>query len=860
MKQKMTAIIATFALMMHMIVGMTVSYAQTADAQVLFNLDLSILLEGQEHPQSDYVFEILERDAGGQPVEDGQVYRYDVNDPNHMSEIMLSPGNYTFRLYDGAETPFNRNGQDLQVKTSQVIVGSNSPVETSDMGQVMDWGNGIKVLDLNFEVTSEDVASTNNSFTLKVELADSSSLSDSGTVMEETTEEETTVGETTEEETTVGETTEEETTVEETTEEETTVEETTEEETTIEETTIAETTFEDTSVENSEIELPLIVTDQDGNPVEQVTIDVNDSQVVTDAEGKATANVEAGSVMMSITAVPEGYQGVTEFETFAVDGPVEPIQISVNKLDEVHTVQFTAQTEDGQAVPGVGITLVDQEVITDETGVAIFEEVPQGIQNYTVTSQPEGYSIEVIDGQIDVIDDSVNETLVFMADETTVEETTEAETTVEETTEETTVEKTTEAETTVEETTEAETTVEETTEAETTEEETTVEPKGRATLTFVDKAGNGIEGLGITLGDNEYISDASGNIVLPDLPINEYSYQITTVPEGYQAPEDSSIVLNAKNEYLETITVEEKLKLGNFTFQLKDNQNKVVKNAKVQIDNQVVTTDDKGQAIFTNLPVGEKEVKLVEVPKDYEIDQDTQSIVVKEGQNNTVQLKVKRIEETTQAETTMTETTVKDNKVVVDVSEIQQEKISPEEEQRIAAEAKQATRQFKDPQTGIEVWVNPQDAGKAETIKVSKLENNQQLVNYDADIYDIQLIDKNQQAVQLTKIAEVKIPTRPVNSQIQVVRQDGRLSRLTFALQNNHVSFRTQKLGTFAITYRQRDKVAEETTKQVLVEKTTGVEKNLPGTGEAMNLLPYVLGLILLALGGWLIYTKKRHK
>ena len=132
------------------------------------------------------------------------------------------------------------------------------------------------------------------------------------------------------------------------------------------------------------------------------------------------------------------------------------------------------------------------------------------------------------------------------------------------------------------------------------------------------------------------------------------------------------------------------------------------------------------------------------------------------------------------------------------------------------------------------------------------------------------LIGKDNQPVQLTRVAQVKLPTQPVTSQLRVLRVTGEnTSSLTFSLFNQKVNFSTQELGQFAIVYGAKAAESESSSESestnessdstsVSVSKTTDVEQNLPNTGEIKNLWYITLGILLALLGVLLVIRNRK--
>lgn len=1163
-KYNQTNYLVAFMLMMLLCISNVVQVS-AQDSQAKFQLDLGIQLDGADViEQTDYVFEIIQRDDQGQAVENAQVVRYDKTDPNHVEDIQLTPGTYTFRLYDGTQPNFTRDGKPIRTKIAKESVvnpqeGEEPLSDILDQGTLNDWGNGTIVYDWTFKVTPEHAQA--GEYLLQIVLADEFSLA----MDEETTTVEETSGEasatTTSQESTISESTEVETTLSETTQAETTQAD-------------QPTTTEQSSLGQGMVELPFKVLDNAQTPVEGVVIRVNDEVASTDSQGNASVIVPAGTLQIAITEVPQGYDGIGAFDPITVEsGSVKPIELSVNKLAQTQAVTITVLDEQNQAVENVGIQLADQELATNAQGQVTFNDVAVGEQTYVITSQPAGYHTDAIQGTINVESEQATTLDLTMTKE---------------------------------------------------------KQTGSLRFTVQDERGQTIEGLGIVVNDQEYISDSQGNISINDLPKQIYDYSFSNIPEGYQAPQAGQVSVQAQQEVSEVVTLKkivtdgqvkinlqdqdkkavanavikvadqsyttdengqikiealpagshnylvdklpegykgqvedvvnveagklaeltlsverqkkpgtitikvqdekqaavigakvilnqeqevstndqglatfsdlaegsyqveisslpegyshtvepqtiqitegkteerqltveketpqrqlsvfihdqnnqpvenvelkvadqtlktnaqgkilfkalksgtldytivsvpdkyqgektgqviipeeedaslditiekdikpakvqvnvtdqtgqvvtgaevkfggltattnnqgqivwDQLAPGNYNYQLTkvpegykntteasakelkeaeelvidlqikklpdtgtvkikvvDTDKKPVANAELEINGQTVKTDDLGIASLNDIDKGDQEIEVVSTPKNYQQKTQSQTINVRANQTVNVEMMLEKVEDNTQessdpaedsaesesekksTDTTETEKAPQESEKSTQTQknislDIEQETLSPQEEQKVSEEAKKATRQFKDPDTGIEVWINPQDAGKADHLVVKKLQPLQSLASLDADAYEISLQDENNQLVNLSKVAEVKLPTRPVNSQLKVIRVDGQdLSSLTFALQNQRTTFRTQKLGTFAISYGSKEKAqastelstTSQTAQDVKVSKTKGVDKkNLPGTGETTSNTIYIAAIILVGLGFYLWKSAKK--
>ena len=132
------------------------------------------------------------------------------------------------------------------------------------------------------------------------------------------------------------------------------------------------------------------IVDRDNNPIEGVKLVITDEEIyptaVTNASGKASAELPDGNVYVMITTVPEGY--VKPEKTFGVyhgaftSGMIE-LTIIIDK-EETNTVTYSVKVVDqnGDAVEGMQIQLCPDGVcladkfITDANGEISKEMAP----------------------------------------------------------------------------------------------------------------------------------------------------------------------------------------------------------------------------------------------------------------------------------------------------------------------------------------------------------------------------------------------------------------------------------------------------------------------------------------------------
>lgn len=572
--------------------------------------------------------------------------------------------------------------------------------------------------------------------------------------------------------------------------------------------------------------LSIKVEDQNQQPLANVDVVLNDDQTLT-TNDQGMISLDAltpGSYTLDLPSLPQGYKLQSPNQTVQIQEEKETQHvITVEKETPKRQLSVFIHDQNNEPVSGVALKVADQTLKTDSQGQIQFKDLTPGTLDYTVVSVPDKY-----------LGDKSGQVTIPEQEDASLDITIEKE----------------------------------------------IKP-AKVQVNVTDQDGNSVSGVNVQFGGLLAATNDQGQIIWEELSPGNYQYQFGDLPEGYHGiSEGGNKELKEEESFVLDLQVEKLPDQGAVKIKVLDDQNKPVANATVEIADQTIKTDDNGIANVGKIQKGEHDLTIISAPKDYELNQQSQTVNVRANQTVNVEMKVAKQEETTTTSTEQTTQASKDKQDAAKTSQttqtstakdvtltIQQEKLSPEEEQKVSEEAKNATRQFKDPQTGIEVWVNPQDAGKADRLVVKKLQGLQSLASLDADAYELSLVDDNHQLIQLSKVAEVKIPTRPVNQQLKVIRVDGNdLSSLTFALQNQRTSFRTQQLGTFAVSYGSQASQPEssQTTstsqQDVKVTKQKGVEqKGLPGTGEKLSWLTLVFAVIAIVAGIAIWKSQKRE-
>ncbi|QTR75467.1 choice-of-anchor A family protein [Bacillus cytotoxicus] len=144
-------------------------------------------------------------------------------------------------------------------------------------------------------------------------------------------------------------------------------------------------------------------------------------------------------------------------------------------------------------------------------------------------------------------------------------------------------------------------------------------------------------------------TDEKGEAISKDLPIGEYKIVEIEAPAGYELSKDKVIVTVKQKETVEMMVKNKKAPDPVGRVKLKkvdtDNVDKTLAGAKFNLvdgNEKVVEkleTDEKGEAISKDLPIGEYKIVEIEAPAGYELSKDKVIVTVK--QKETVEMMVK---------------------------------------------------------------------------------------------------------------------------------------------------------------------------------------------------------------------------
>lgn len=559
------------------------------------------------------------------------------------------------------------------------------------------------------------------------------------------------------------------------------------------------------------------VVDGEKHPVAGVsgTLDSGEN-FTTNESGKATLeSVEEGSRTLVISNLPEGYQ---------LKESTIPIEVTANEAINV-TIELEAATtptqkvtmtlvdQFNQPISQAKIQLAEQTVVTDEQGKAVFEEIPVGEYVYKIEELPELFAASVT-GELSV------------SQENPVDETV---------------------------------TIERSIKTATTE------------INVVDQDNKGIEGVTIQFGGLSGKTDANGKVVFDNLQPGKYYVKALDGPEGVEITQEESEIQVAEGDAISTTLKYTRNYFGKVVMTLKDNEGKPVKNMAIEIGDKQYETDSNGQVIIEQIAQGKYPYRLI-LNEPYTANATEGELEVQANQESQLEIVIQKVEETTVQTTQETTTNSQETTTQTTQATTTQDSQTTElvtETTVIVQET--LLKQLIDSTTNIEVWLYPQDYERVAKLSVEKITKDipSALSNKETDIYSIQLLDANNNAITPQNPIQIKIPVRAVNEQLQTVRviNDNSFVTMNTTLVNQRINFNTQQLGTFAIIYGNKavttvaNTTSEVGASNVNVSTVTSVESDLPRTGEVSNTFKWIaVACIALAAGIILPKSQKRLK
>ncbi|MBG9980500.1 SpaA isopeptide-forming pilin-related protein [Facklamia lactis] len=855
-----------------------------------FNVHLQ-LDENEPQVQSQLSYDII--DLNTQAV----VYSYR-SEQGQVEPLSLPAGDYIFRMYDGGG--FQRDGQQIQPYTVQVENG-----ESQQNGELATLNDGNLVYDLAFSVEQDDVT-TQQSPSFSIYLVGEDVQTPQAPQPEGVEGETTSEG---------SETT----------------------------TTVADpqsVSTEETSVEDSEIievaegmgGVIIQATDSQGNPVPNIELYVGDQIVVTDEKGEANVtDLAPTSYPISFGNLPEeyvGYELSDQLDIGAGEILTYTIQLDGNGAvpESSTTVEETSSTEetttsqettleatttsseakdltfkvvgpDQEPVANVVIEVEGQEYTSDAQGEVTLSELEAGTYTYSIQSAGEEYS----EPESATVEHGLDGTQEIIQLEKV--------------------------------------------------------KAGDLEIQVSDQNGDAVEDVKLQLTHvdsqetSEIVTDASGLALSEDLVSGEYQYQVIETPDGYSAQGN---VLNAQvqseEDNTQAVTIMKEDEPAKLIFNLMDQEGQPIPYAKISIGNQIFASNLQGQVTFENLEPGTISYTVDYLPEGYtgetsgqvelnaaeeqtldltfetaaestttteEPTTTTESTTTTEEPTTTTESTTTTEEPTTTTESTTTTeepTTTTESTTTTEEPTTTTESTTTTEEPTTTTESTttteeltttveetttdKITQKYSDAETGVEIGLSEIDAEKAaeikvETVNIEDEQRPQMLKNMDVDFYQIQIVNQNNEPIQTQQQAQVKIPTRPINSQVKAVFVNGQETKdLDVTVHNQTATIVTEGVeqGQIALVYgeqktnetsvevqqgndvettqassqeTQTTTVNDQEQSAIVVKKSTdrkNAENNLPSTGEVSSWILYILAGGLVVAGIYLLFKNKNKK
>ncbi|MGO4928782.1 MSCRAMM family protein, partial [Fundicoccus sp. Sow4_F4] len=297
------------------------------------------------------------------------------------------------------------------------------------------------------------------------------------------------------------------------------------------------------------------VTDEEGLPVSGAVVNISDQQVTTNEEGRASIDLPMGDYEYSLAALPEGYTGdATGLVSVTSEGVSTPI--SVAKAAQTDSVRFEVSDQNEAPAANVVIQIAEQEVTTDESGVASLADLPIGTLNYTV---PATETFAETYGEVTVAEGEVLETVRVNR----------------------------------------------------------IPQTGVASFVVTDQAGVPVEGAVINIAQQQITTNVEGEANLADLAIGDYTYSVASLPEGYVGEASGTLTVRAETAEATTIAVEKAPEIGTATIKIIDQNEAAVAGAVITLAEQEFTTNAEGIASLSELLVGDHAYTLTSLPEGY---------------------------------------------------------------------------------------------------------------------------------------------------------------------------------------------------------------------------------------------------
>ena len=330
-------------------------------------------------------------------------------------------------------------------------------------------------------------------------------------------------------------------------------------------------------------DLTVKVLDQEQKTVAGVTVTVEDQSAVTDENGDAHfKGLTPGTVHYAVTQLPDGYEGTPSGEAELPSDTDHSITLQVTKKAESQaakrdlTVKILDQEQ--KLVPGVTVKVEEQTAVTDENGDAHFKGLTPGKVHYAVTDLPDGYE-GTPSGDAELPSDTDHSI--------TLQVTKKA------------------------------------------EKPAVPAAKRDLTVKILDQDQKIVAGVTVTVEDQTAVTDENGDAHFKGLTPGMVRYAVTKLPDGYEGTPSGEAELPTDTDHSITLQVTRKDQASSssssssqtekrdLTVKILDNAGKEVPGVSVKIGDQVQVTNEYGQAVFKGLTPGTFHYEIVNLPENY---------------------------------------------------------------------------------------------------------------------------------------------------------------------------------------------------------------------------------------------------
>ena len=590
-------------------------------------------------------------------------------------------------------------------------------------------------------------------------------------------------------------------------------------------------------------DLTVKVLDQEQKTVAGVTVTVANQTAVTDENGDAHfKGLTPGKVHYAVTQLPEGYEGTPNGDAELPADTDHSITLQVAKKAESSSQAPAAKRDltvkvldqDQKIVSGVTVTVEGQSAETDENGDAHFKGLTPGKVHYAVTDLPDGYE-GTPSGDAELPSDT-DHSITLQVTKKPAQPAVEA-------------------------------------------------VKRDLTIKILDQDQKIVAGVTVTVGDQSAVTDENGDAHFKGLTPGKIHYAVTQLPEGYEGTPSGDAELPSDTDHSITLQVSRKDQASSsssssssqaekrdLTVKVLDNAGKEVPGVSVKIGDQVQVTNEYGQAVFKGLTPGIFHYEIVNLPENYtgaqagdaELPSDT---------DHSITLTVQR----QQAVANVTVKVMDDNNqsvpgVTVYLGELEGQ---TDDQGNILFEALEAGKYT----YGIkEVPEAYQAATGAQTLDVApgadlhpilKVSRKAQVASLELNVVnvagqavaDVTLAVGNQQLKTDAqgKVTFTDLKAGDYDYYVVAVPEPYQLdqTKIKLTLANGQTAKRTIQLAEKPAA----SSSSSASSDKVTATKTSGVERkdgNLPSTGEQVMAWLTPLALALLALGGAILFFRRR--